>query len=69
MILAIGSGASPCYSESAAAIYCGMPGRGPPVKVEELSEIELRDSDGEIRRLGDFWAQRRVVLVFARHFG
>jgi hypothetical protein len=69
MILAVGSGASPWYSESAAAIYCGVLERRPPVKVEELSGIELRDSDGEFRRLGDFWAQRRVVLVFARHFG
>jgi hypothetical protein len=34
-----------------------------------LASIELRDSTGSPRRLGDFWADRPVVLVFLRHFG
>jgi hypothetical protein len=37
--------------------------------VDALAAIELRDSTGELRRLGDFWAERPVVLVFLRHFG
>jgi hypothetical protein len=34
-----------------------------------LAEVELEDSTGAHRRLGDFWAERPVVLVFLRHFG
>jgi cytochrome oxidase Cu insertion factor (SCO1/SenC/PrrC family) len=34
-----------------------------------LSEIELRDSEGEPTRLGSLWQERPVVLVFIRHFG
>jgi hypothetical protein len=29
----------------------------------------LADSTGSIRRLGDFWAERPVAVVFLRHFG
>jgi hypothetical protein len=29
----------------------------------------LPGADGEERRLGDYWADRTVVLVFLRHFG
>ena len=34
-----------------------------------IQDIELSDSTGATQRLGDYWAERRVVLVFARHFG
>ena len=37
--------------------------------IEAIQEIELSDSTGATQRLGDYWAERRVVLVFARHFG
>ena len=34
-----------------------------------LSDIELRDWQGEAQRLGTFWKNRPIVLVFIRHFG
>jgi hypothetical protein len=34
-----------------------------------LADIELADWKGDVRRLGDFWEDRPVVLVFIRHFG
>jgi hypothetical protein len=34
-----------------------------------LSDIELRDSAGESVRLGSFWENQPIVLVFIRHFG
>jgi hypothetical protein len=34
-----------------------------------LSETSLIDSTGELRRLGDLWRDRPIVLVFLRHFG
>lgn len=37
--------------------------------VQALGEVELEDANGTVRRLGDFWAERPVVLVFLRHFG
>jgi hypothetical protein len=37
--------------------------------IRTLASTELRDSTGASRRLGDFWADRPVVLVFLRHFG
>jgi hypothetical protein len=37
--------------------------------VRELADLELPDSTGAPRRLGDFWAERPVILVFLRHFG
>jgi len=39
------------------------------VDVAALQELRLRDSEGLERRLGDLFAERRVVLVFLRHFG
>jgi hypothetical protein len=35
----------------------------------KLAGIELEDSNGERRRLGQTWRERPVVLVFIRHFG
>lgn len=35
----------------------------------KLAGIELEDDRGERRRLGAFWRERPVVLVFIRHFG
>ena len=34
-----------------------------------LAQIELEDWEGQTRRLGEFWRERAVVLVFIRHFG
>ena len=34
-----------------------------------LSALELPDPDGGLHRLGDYWRDRRVALVFLRHFG
>jgi len=35
----------------------------------KLSRIELSDWTGQQERLGAFWRERPVVLVFIRHFG
>jgi hypothetical protein len=37
--------------------------------VQRLADIDLSDWNGESRRLGAFWGERAVVLVFIRHFG
>jgi hypothetical protein len=34
-----------------------------------LANLTLPGADGEAHRLGDYWAERPVVLVFLRHFG
>ena len=34
-----------------------------------LSDLTLPGADGGEHRLGDYWADRPVVLVFLRHFG
>ena len=34
-----------------------------------LSAIDLPDPRGGLHRLGEYWRDRRVVLVFLRHFG
>ena len=34
-----------------------------------LASIELSDPDGAAHRLGEYWSERPVVLVFLRHFG
>jgi len=34
-----------------------------------LSALELPDPSGAPHRLGDYWRDRRVALVFLRHFG
>jgi hypothetical protein len=39
------------------------------VDLPQLADLELLDSTGTPRRLGDFWAERPVILVFLRHFG
>jgi hypothetical protein len=41
----------------------------PGVDAVRLRDIELPDSSGTARRIGTFWEQRPVVLVFLRHFG
>jgi hypothetical protein len=37
--------------------------------VRRLADVELADATGAMRRLGDFWADRPVIVVFLRHFG
>jgi hypothetical protein len=39
------------------------------VDANRLADVHLADSGGSMRRLGDFWAERPVVVVFLRHFG
>jgi hypothetical protein len=39
------------------------------VDLGALSAISLPDPDGVSHRLGDYWRERRVALVFLRHFG
>ena len=34
-----------------------------------LAAAELEDVNGEAQRLGSYWEDRPVVLVFLRHFG
>jgi hypothetical protein len=37
--------------------------------LNRLENIELAGADGAPHRLGHFWADRAVILVFLRHFG
>jgi hypothetical protein len=37
--------------------------------LDRLDDVELAAADGGTHRLGDFWAERPVILVFLRHFG
>jgi hypothetical protein len=39
------------------------------VDVARLRDLSLPDASGTARRIGTFWEQRPVVLVFLRHFG
>ncbi len=34
-----------------------------------LEAVSLPDPDGKLRRLGDLWAEKPVIVVFLRHFG
>jgi peroxiredoxin len=34
-----------------------------------LSDTKLQDANGETHRLGEYWEDKPVVLVFLRHFG
>lgn len=36
---------------------------------ERLESIELADWQGKTQRLGAYWSDSTVVLVFIRHFG
>ena len=39
------------------------------MNLEALAAVQLLDSDAKPQALGDYWADRSVVLVFLRHFG
>jgi hypothetical protein len=39
------------------------------VDLQELGGVTLPDADGTPHPLGDYWADRAVILVFLRHFG
>jgi len=39
------------------------------VDLERLAQVELMGTDGASHCLGQFWADRAVILVFLRHFG
>ena len=45
------------------------PGIAPGMDLGALGAVELRDPDRSPHRLGDYWSDRDVVLVFLRHFG
>jgi hypothetical protein len=34
-----------------------------------LADVTVLGTDGNPRRLGDFWASRPALLLFVRHFG
>ena len=44
-------------------------GYGGRVDAHRLASVELTDATGATQRLGDFWAERPVIVVFLRHFG
>lgn len=37
--------------------------------LDEISDVELPDSFGNTKRVGDLWADEPVVLVWLRHYG
>lgn len=37
--------------------------------IEGLGALQLLDTDGRSRRLGDLWRDSTVVLALLRHFG
>jgi len=37
--------------------------------IEALGSLSLPGADGSEHRLGDYWAEETVVLIFLRHFG
>ena len=37
--------------------------------LERLQDVELAGADGGRHRLGDFWTDKTVIVVFLRHFG
>ncbi len=39
------------------------------MNAKKLGGLDVLDADGSTVRLGDFWKDRPVVLVFIRHFG
>jgi len=39
------------------------------VDLARLERTELAGADGSAHRLGEYWADRPVILVFLRHFG
>ena len=41
----------------------------PPERADALAGLELENHSGELRRLGDYWADNPAVLVFLRHYG
>lgn len=36
---------------------------------EALAAVHLRGTDGDSHRVGNFFADKPIVLVFGRHFG
>lgn len=40
-----------------------------PLDAASLAEVTVLDRQGQVQRLGDFWRERPVVLVFVRHYG
>jgi hypothetical protein len=39
------------------------------VDLTRFRDVELVDATGAPRRIGSFWEERPVALVFLRHFG
>ncbi len=38
-------------------------------QLNSIEEVELPDSYGNNRRLGDLWKDQPVVLIWLRHYG
>ena len=41
----------------------------PPADARELADIVLPDQDGTEHRLGDYWREKPVALIWLRHYG
>jgi hypothetical protein len=39
------------------------------MNLARLESVVLQGADGKPHRLGDYWANQPVILVFLRHFG
>ena len=40
-----------------------------PERADDIGAMELENHEGELRRVGDYWADNPAVLVFLRHYG
>lgn len=50
-------------------VRASLIGQTASMDIENLARLVLADADGVERTLGEYWAERPVVLVFLRHFG
>ena len=41
----------------------------PRMDLDGLADVTLKDAAANAHRLGDYWRDRNVALVFLRHFG
>jgi len=41
----------------------------PLIDATQLGAISLNDPSGNPHRLGDYWSEKPVIVVFLRHFG
>ena len=41
----------------------------PPQPGDDAPDLEFADTNGTLRRLGEFWSERPALVLFLRHFG